>query len=170
VPRIPYFDPTTTSATEQAHFRSRGALNLYRMLPYAGLTAPAYLSLGGSILGKLAPQLREIAILRVGVLTQASYEVHHHRRLAEMEGVELDKIAAICNGEDVPSFTRLERLVLEFTDELVHNVKAPDALFEELLQAIGRQQLTELVLTVGFYLMVSRFLENFEIEIETALP
>jgi len=28
------------------------------------------------------------------------------------------------------------------------------------------QALTELVLTIGFYMMVSRFLENFEVDIE----
>ncbi|HEY8539825.1 MAG TPA: carboxymuconolactone decarboxylase family protein [Steroidobacteraceae bacterium] len=170
--RIPYFDPASASPVEQAHARSRGSLNLFRMLPYAGMAAPAYLSLGGAILrsGELDAQLRELAIVRVGILTRATYEVHHHRRLAAMVGLSDEKIEAIEQGAESDVFSMLEKLVLRFTDELVHNVKAPDDLFQQLLEAIGRRSLVELVLTIGFYLMVSRFLENFEIEVETTLP
>jgi AhpD family alkylhydroperoxidase len=147
-------------------------LNLYRMLPYAGLSAPAYVSLGGSILrsGDLPAGLREIAIIRVGILSRCRYEVHHHQRLAGIAGLSEEKIAAIADGPGAAAFDPLENLVLRFTDELVHNVKAPDPLFDELVAALGRFQLAELVLAVGFYLMVSRFLENFEVDVETTLP
>ncbi|MEO8923294.1 MAG: hypothetical protein ABI330_10805 [Caldimonas sp.] len=56
--------------------------------------------------------------------------------------------------------------VLRFTDQLVHHVKAPDAMFEAMQARLTTRALAELVLTIGFYMMVSRFLENFEVDIE----
>ena len=53
-------------------------------------------------------------------------------------------------------------------DEVVANVKASDALFSELLGKLDERRMAELTLIIGFYMAVSRFLENFEIEIEPA--
>jgi len=56
--------------------------------------------------------------------------------------------------------------VLRFTDEVFHRVKAPDAMFEAMRERLTTKALSELVLTIGFYMMVCRFLENFEVDIE----
>jgi hypothetical protein len=56
--------------------------------------------------------------------------------------------------------------VLEFTDVVFREVKAPDALFKQVAARFGHRQTAELVLTIGFYMLVSRFLENFEVDIE----
>jgi 4-carboxymuconolactone decarboxylase len=72
----------------------------------------------------------------------------------------------VVQGSGAAVYTPLERLVLHFTDEVVQKVKASDALFDELLSHLNHRQMAELVLTIGFYMMVSRFLENFEVEIE----
>ena len=54
------------------------------MLPHAGKAGEGFLKLGGALLrdNELDSKLREIAILRVGLLSGASYEVHQHRKLA----------------------------------------------------------------------------------------
>jgi alkylhydroperoxidase family enzyme len=152
--------------------KGRYNLNLYRMLPHATTIAPGFLKMGGAILrdSALDPQLREIAILRVGFLSKATYEVHQHKRVARRVGLAEDKIAALENDPDSAAFTPLEKLVIRYTDELVKNVKASDALFNELLAALDQRRIAELTLTIGFYMAVSRFLENFEVEIEPAPP
>ena len=63
-------------------------------------------------------------------------------------------------------FDERERFVLDFTDQVVHHVKVNDALFAQALARFGERQRAELVLTIGFYMMVSRFLENYEVDIE----
>jgi alkylhydroperoxidase family enzyme len=78
------------------------------------------------------------------------------------------KIAALEPGVDTSVLDARERLVLEFTDQLFHHVKAGDELFERMQLEFDPRQISELVLTVGFYMMVSRFLENFEVDIEPA--
>lgn len=168
MPRIPYFDLTKAPAEITDPLGSRPPLNIYRMLAHATSAAPGFLKLGGALLreSELDPKLRELAILRVGVLSGAGYEVHQHKRIAARAGLSEEKIAAINSEPDSGVFTSLEQSILRFTDEVVRKVKAPDTMFADLLGQLGNRQMTELVLTIGFYMMVCRFLENFEVEIE----
>jgi 4-carboxymuconolactone decarboxylase len=168
MPRIPYFDLNKAPPAIAELLSSRPPLNIYRMLPHAVAAAPGFLKLGGALLreSELDAKLRELAILRVGVLSGATYEVHQHKRVARSVGVPDGKIEAIARGPEAGEFTELEKLVLRFTDEVVRKVKAPEAMFRELLAQLNHRQMAELVLTIGFYMMVCRFLENFEVEIE----
>lgn len=166
--RIPYFDLAQAPQSYTDLLQQRHPLNLYRMLPHAGPAAEGFLKLGGALLrqNELEATLREIAILRVGLLSQAAYEVHQHRRVARNVGLADAKVAALEPGGDLSVLDERERFVLDFTDQLFHHVKAPDAMFARAQQLFSHRQIAELVLTVGFYMMVSRFLENFEVDIE----
>lgn len=168
MPRLPYFDLSQAPESYTELLKSRRPLNLYRMLAHAGPAAEGFLKLGGALLrdNQLDSQLREIAILRVGILSGAGYEVHQHRKLARRVGLADAKIAALEIGADTTPLTGIEQAVLRFTDQLVRHVKAPDAMFAAMLEHFSHRELAELVLTIGFYMMVSRFLENFEVEIE----
>jgi alkylhydroperoxidase family enzyme len=172
MPRIPYFDMEQATPEYRDMLKGRYNLNLYRMLPHATTVAPGFLRMGGAILRESAidPQLREIAILRVGFLSKASYEVHQHKRVARKVGLSDAKIAALENDPHSAVFSPLEKLVIRYTDEVVVNVKASDALFDELLAQLDHRRMAELTLTIGFYMAVSRFLENFEVEIEPQPP
>lgn len=167
--RIPYFDMDRAPASYTELLAGRQPLNLFRMLPYAGKAAEGFLQLGGALLraGELDPRLREIAILRVGILSNAGYEVHQHRRVARRVGLGEDKVAALENGAAIDALNEDERAVLAFTDQLVRDVKAPRDMFRDMHRRLGERALAELVLTVGYYMMVCRFLENFEVDIET---
>lgn len=166
--RIPYFDLAEASPAYRELIGSRPPLNLYRMLPHAGPAAEGFLHLGGALLRKnqLDARLREIAILRVGLLAGASYEVHQHRRVARQVGLSDDKVAALEIGADPGALDERERFVVAFTDQVVHQVRADDAMFAEAQRHFPPRELSELVLTIGFYMMVCRFLENFGVDIE----
>jgi len=168
VARIPYFDMTQAPAAYTELLGQRPPLNLYRMLPHAGPAAVGFLKLGGALLreNELDSQLREIAILRVGILSKAGYEVHQHKRVARNVGLADAKIAALEEGADTTALSPMELQVMAFTDQLFHHVKAPDDMFEAMRAKLSPRALSELVLTIGFYMMVSRFLENFEVDIE----
>ena len=76
---------------------------------------------------ELDPGLRELAILRVGRLSRAAYEVFQHERIAREAGVSDDKIAALREATiEAPAFSDNEKAVLRFTDDVVRNVKASD--------------------------------------------
>jgi 4-carboxymuconolactone decarboxylase len=167
--RTAYFDLAQAPSDYTELLGERPPLNIYRMLPHAGPAAVGFLKLGGALLrrSELDPQLREIAILRVGMISGAAYEVHQHQRIARRAGLAPAKIAALTEpGSDLGVFDERERFVIEFTDQVVHHVKASDAMFAQAQALFGERQRAELVLTIGFYMMVCRFLENYEVDIE----
>jgi alkylhydroperoxidase family enzyme len=127
-----------------------------------------FVRLGDHLLArsKLDPILREVAILRVGVLSNARYEVFHHERIGRRLGMSEPLLEAIRRGPDDPALGDLQRLVLRFTDDVVHNVRASDQTFQPLAARLSLQELEELTITIGYYMMVSRFLESFDVDVE----
>jgi 4-carboxymuconolactone decarboxylase len=168
MPRIPYPDPATLAPEAKEALGKLGPLNIFRMMAGGGGLLPAFTRMGTYLLfkTKLDPILREIAIIRVGVLSKASYEVYQHERIGRDLGMSDALIAAIHEGPDAKAFDPLQRLVMLYTDDVVHNVRAGDATFKPLQQHLSVQELQELTVTIGYYMMVSRFLETFDVDIE----
>jgi alkylhydroperoxidase family enzyme len=166
--RVPYPDPQTLSPDAQAVLGKLPPLNIFRMLAGGDGLLRAFVRFGDHLLNKasLDPVLREIAIVRVGVLSGASYEVHQHEAISRQLGMSDELIVAIRNGPDDPVFDDLQRSVVRFTDDVVANVRASDDTFDALESVLSPQQLQELTVTIGFYMAVSRYLETFGIEIE----
>jgi alkylhydroperoxidase family enzyme len=75
-------------------------------------------------------------------------------------------IAGIHQGPEAAVFSDTERLVMRFTDDVVLNVRAGDATFLPARAALGDKALQELTIVIGFYMLVSRFLETFDVDIE----
>ncbi len=169
MPRIPYADEAKSTPEFRALLSTKHPLNLYRMLPRVGAkAASAFVALGGALLrdGKLDPVIREIAILRVGHLSRAAYEVHQHTRIGLGIGMEEALLIAVKAGPDAQGLSREQALVIRYTDDVVAFVKASDALFNDAVATFGEDGAAELTLVIGFYAMVCRFLENMEIPIE----
>jgi 4-carboxymuconolactone decarboxylase len=173
MPRIPYVDISKAAPTIQEALAGRRPLNIFRMLPHAEPAASGFLALGSALRwdNTLDPVVRELVIVRTGILCRADYEVHQHKQWARHVGVSEEKIAALHDGPDAPVFTDDERKILRYVDQVVLNVKAGDSTFAAVAELLSHRQLVELTLLIGFYTMVSRFLENFEVELEdAALP
>ena len=76
-------------------------------------------------------------------------------------------IKAIHEGPAAEAFDATQSLVMAFTDDVVANVRAGDATFLPMREALGDKALQELTIVIGFYMLVSRFLETFDVDIET---
>jgi 4-carboxymuconolactone decarboxylase len=170
--RIPYFDPSQATGKAVNAYAALPNLNIFRMLGHSGDLLEGFSRFGGYLLNRTAldPVLREIAIVRVGVLSKASYEVHQHEAISRRLGMSDALIAAIHEGPKAGALTDLQRQVMAFTDDVVANVRAGDATFDPLLTALGPKALQELTVTIGFYMLVSRFLETFDVDIEETSP
>ena len=173
--RIPYFDLSLTTDRAAKAAARLPALNIFRMMGHAGELLDGFTRFGGQILNlmQLDPGLREIAIVRVGIASGATYEVFQHERIARDVGLSPAVIAAIREGPRAAAFDEAQREVMAFTDDVVANVRASDATFKPILARHGARGAQELTLTVGYYMMVSRFLETFDVDIEdppTATP
>lgn len=170
MPRLPMIERDAMPEPLAQLVASRPPLNLYKVLANAPAAAQGFMALGGALLreSSLDPKLRELVILRVGALSGAGYEVHQHRQLAARVGVPPVKIAAALREVGDAAFDEQERAILAFTDAVVQEVKAPEPLYDAVAARLDHRQVSELILTIGFYMLVSRFLENAEVEIEAA--
>src|SRR5258706_9729597 len=170
--RIPYFDRSQATGRAARAYERLPALNIFNMMGHAGEMIDGFTKLGTQILNfsSLDPVLLEIAIVRVGVLSRASYEVYQHERISRQLGMSDAMIAGIHEGPGAAVFTPLQSQVMAYTDDVVANVRACDATFEPLKTALGYKALQELTITIGYYMMVSRFLETFDVDIESGEP
>lgn len=166
--RIPYFDKSQAQGRATEWYGRLPPLNIFRMMGHSGEMLDGFVRLGNQILAfsALDPVLREIAIVRVGVLSNAGYEVYQHEAISRRLGMSDALIAAIHEGPDAAAFDDLQRLVMRYTDDVVRNVRASDATFAPLLARLDYRRMQELTITIGYYMMVSRFLETFDVDIE----
>lgn len=167
--RIPYPDPAELDDDTVALIGQLAPLNIFRMMAHApGLLRP-FTQLGSAFLfeGKLDPVTRECAILRVGYVSKASYETAQHEKIGRDLGMTEALIEAVKAGPGADGLSAEQTLTLAYVDDLIANVKAGDASFQAALAHFGPEQLQELTLVTGFYMMVCRFLETFEVDIES---
>ncbi|MCR9080227.1 MAG: carboxymuconolactone decarboxylase family protein [Hyphomonadaceae bacterium] len=166
--RIPYADPAAMDETTSRLMERLAPLNIFKMMANApGLVRP-FVDLGGAFLfdGKLAPVTRECAILRVGYLSNAGYETAQHEKIGRDLGMSDALIEAVKVGPADTSLSEEQRLTLAFVDDLVANVRAGDETFQPVLAHFGPEKTQELTLVTGYYMMVCRFLETFDVDIE----
>ena len=166
--RIPYFDIDQAQGRAKKAYEKLPKLNIFKMLGHSGELVDGFNRLGSQLLyfTKIDPVLREIAIIRVGVLSKAKYEVWQHERIGRQLGMSDEKIAAIHEGPDAAAFSEIEKQIMRFTDDVVANVRAGEATWAPLAARLSHQEMQELTLTIGFYMMVSRFLETFDVDLE----
>ena len=89
--RIPYFDPAQARGRARDWYGKLPPLNIFRMMGHSGEMLDGFVRLGNQILAfsEIDPVLREIAIVRVGVLSNARYEVHQHEAISRrLDGVD----------------------------------------------------------------------------------
>lgn len=148
----------------------RGALiNVYRLLLHAPPLAEAWLNLINAVRWhtKLSGRLREIAIIRIGYLTDTPYIVKQHvPRLAVPEGLTLEDCAALADWRASTAFNDAERAVLAYTDAMTRDIKVPDAVFAALRPHLDDRQITELSVLVGAYNMHARVMTALAIDPE----
>lgn len=171
--RIALMNEESASPEFQEYFRSvreRGleVLNLYKMMAHSPEIGLQFLRLGSAILfkGVIPAKLRELAIVRVGILNKAIYEYTQHVRIALRVGVRQEQIDALDNWEDSDEFDEIERAVLRFTDEETLNVRVSDETFTQVKTYFDDQEIVELTTIIGYYCMVCRILEVLQVELE----
>jgi 4-carboxymuconolactone decarboxylase len=142
-------------------------LNIFRMLAGTPRAVRPFLALGGAVLSTaLDARRREIAVLRVAHATNALYEWAQHERLARNVGVSQAEIDAIGEEEPVRSLDEECNLICRVADEVTRDVRLSDEALEQIIDRYGAREAAELILLVGYYNMVSRFLESTRVEVE----
>ena len=166
--RIDYCDTSKSSErTREILGKNRNA-NIFRMMAHSPSYFEQYCRLGGAIRnkGELDPVVRELAITRTGILCEAPYEIVAHKRIGKGVGVTDEQNAALEDWKSATCFNELQRAALTFTDEIVKLRRPTDATFNAIAARLTPGALIELQLSVGFYIMTSKFLETFDIDMQ----
>src|SRR5229473_2109914 len=166
--RIDYSDPAKhNDRTRELLGKNRNA-NIFKMMAHSPSYLEQYCRLGGAIRsrGELDPIVRELAITRAGILCQAPYEIVAHKRIGKGVGVTDEQNAALEDWKSATCFNEVQRAALAFTDEIVKLRRPTDATFDTIAARLTPAALIELQLSVGFYIMTSKFLETFGIDMQ----
>ena len=81
-------------------------------------------------------------------------------------GVTDEQNAALEDWKSAGCFNELQRAALAFADEIVALRRPTDATFKAIARKLTPAALVELQLSVGFYIMTSKFLETFDIDMQ----
>jgi alkylhydroperoxidase family enzyme len=161
-------DPMVKQIYQKIEDSGSEVINLMKSLAHSPKIFRDWNRLGITLLlkGDLSPRLRELAILRVGDLAQANYEWTKHVPIALQAGAKQEQIDDLNNWADSTQFDDQERAVLQYTDEVARNIKASDETFNKIAEFLSEKEIVELTVTIGYYGMVCRVLETFEIQLE----
>src|SRR5271169_3489844 len=168
--RIDYCDTSKSNErTKEILGKNRNA-NIFRMMAHSPSYFEQYCRLGGAIRhrGELDPVIRELAITRTGILCEAAYEVVAHKHIGKRVGVTDEQNEALANWQAATCFDEVQRAALAFTDEIVKLRRPTDATFDAIKTRLTPGALVEPQLSVGFYIMTSKFLETFQIDMQPA--
>ena len=167
--RIPYVDPQQASEPVREALEALPPLNIFRLTANAATAFRPWLAFSGALLSatKLDPVLRELAILRVAALTPgAEYEWVQHEQIARDVGATDGQIEGARTGEGIDGD---EALVARFTEQVVRDVTPDDETFAAASQRFDAQELVELLLVIGQYMMLARVMATAQIDLDPAV-
>lgn len=162
-PRHPF---PARDATRPKGLNALGTLALHPEL------ARAFNTLSGHVLfaSTLSVRWRELLILRTAALRRCGYEWAQHVVLAGEAGMSDEEVARVAEGPTAPGWSALEAAMLAAVDELVTTAEITDATWEVLSADLDRQQLMDLVFTVGTYDLLAMAFQSFRLEPDADLP
>ncbi len=146
-------------------------LNLMGVLAYHPELTKAYNHLIGHALNftTITARQRELLILRVAHLRDATYEWAQHAYIAGETGITPEELARIRVGPDAAGWSPLERALLSAADELVADARIADDTFTVLSAELDTQQMMDTVFTVGAYDVLAMALRTFDVEVDDDL-
>jgi 4-carboxymuconolactone decarboxylase len=106
----------------------------------------------------LEASLREMTILMAARHWTSHYEWYAHKSAALSAGLSADIVAAIAAGERPRSMQPSEAALHRFCAELLDARRVGDETFAAAKAAFGEQGVAEIVMTLGYYSMVSMLL------------
>jgi alkylhydroperoxidase family enzyme len=146
-------------------------LNLYKVLLHSPPLAEAWLNMVGAVRWstELDGALREIVIIRIGLLNKVAYVLAAHvPAYALQEGLTLEQCEALKDWEPSPLFDERQRAALAYTDAMTRNIDVPAAIADALRPHFSERQIVELSVLIGTYNMHTRVIQALQVDAEPA--
>ena len=112
----------------------------------------------------------EFVILITGRSWSQQFEWGQHAPIAQKEGIEPEKIAAIAEGRRPPNMTDDEDMLYNFADELLRNKTVSDPTFARVKARFGEQGVIDLTGLMGYYTTLAMIMNVAQTPGETGAP
>ena len=170
MPLIPFADTDALpEKAKEAYDRLPRKLNIFRMWANAPDCFVSGMRFGGNILSrqKLNAALRELVILLVARLEGGVYEWVQHVPIGLQAGCTKAQIAALEAGKfEDAAFDAREKTLLQFSREVIRDVKASEASVKAMQAHFSPQEIVEVILTCGFYMTMARMTETTRTDVD----
>jgi acyl-CoA synthetase len=150
--------------------RPKGLNALGTLAQHPALTT-AYHTFNGHVLfgTTLSPRQRELLVLRVAKLRDATYEWTQHVVLAGDAGITPEEVGMIAEGPDAAGWSTLEQAMVRAADELVTDARIADDTWATLAAELTVEQLMDVVFTVGAYDLLAMAFRSFGVQLDDDL-
>jgi alkylhydroperoxidase family enzyme len=187
--RIQPIDPAQSPDDVREVLESLPPLNIFRTLAHAETAFRPLVRFGGAVLGRMSldPVVRELAILAVAKEAEAEYEWVQHVAIGKAVGVTDAQIAALAEADSCASegaderirraasgdseypFDAPEQAAIELAAATVRAPRVSDDLYDCARVQFSERELAELLVAIGFYLLLARFMTVLDIDLDEAV-
>ncbi|MBI2800856.1 MAG: carboxymuconolactone decarboxylase family protein [Gammaproteobacteria bacterium] len=116
---------------------------------------------------RLAAELRELAIVRTGIVGDSKFEYSQHLKMARGVGIAEHKLAAIKGWTTSDLFSPVERAVMAATDEILSRNLVEDATFAALKSHLADPAILELFVVIGLWRMHGLIVRALHLEYDS---
>jgi uncharacterized peroxidase-related enzyme len=161
--RLTYIEKDSASAEQervlaQVTQKSGRIANIWKLWSHSPQSLETFLPFSKSLIkGSLDAKLRELAYIKASLVNNCAYCANGHKSAALRAGVteaQLDEIGGYASST---AFSPLEKLALQFAEELTRTVRTSEEVMNELKKHLSEPQIVELTLTVGLANLTNRF-------------
>jgi alkylhydroperoxidase family enzyme len=149
--------------------------NMLGIFAWHPVLSRSWLTFSGHLRRSTLPdRVRELATMRTSWLRRGEYEWAQHVRMSREAGLTDEEIAAIRVGPAAEvgaagAWPARDRAVLRAVDEMIGDRYVGDETWSELGSFLSREQLMDLVFTVGAYDMHCMAFNTFGLELEPGM-
>jgi alkylhydroperoxidase family enzyme len=154
-----------TKEQQQLLDLANSELNIFTTLARNPSLFKEFLRFGGRLLYRsgLPADVRETLILRTAYRCGADYEWSHHVEIGRQAGLTDDVITALGTDGDTSLLARA-------ADQLTSVHELDDETWSALRERFDEQQMIELCMLVGDYVMIAGVLKSLRVPLEDGLP
>ena len=177
-PRIPPLPESEWTPEVLDYFRSMEGLGCVDGEPKINvpLTLANHLALGrafqpfgGHLLlrSSLPKRVYELVTLRTAYLSHSPYEWAKHEVAGRKAGLTDEQIEGVKEGADAACWTDpLDRALIRVTDQLKRDTNIDDEHWAILAANFSREQIMDMVMTIGMYAMLAMVLNAGRVQLE----
>jgi len=120
--------------------------------------------------GDMSLRDRELAILRIGWLSQAPFEWGSHVMIAKRHGITAEEIEQVIEGSSAPGWNKKDRATIRAMEELHFDSMISDETWADLAEHYNDKELIELIIMAGQYKTVAYYQNSLRLPMAESNP